>query len=203
VQLTLGLIPAILPFYAKYVLHIPNSILSLLLGSIFITALLLVVPWTHLIRRLGSHKALNWTIVCLAVGVIPFSLSTRLAVILPSAVILGAGLAGFLTLADVLMAEVIDHDAGAARPRREGIFYGINGFILRLGVSVQALLLYVVLHFTGYYANSAGRASITVQDGFRSLMSLFPLIFLIVAFLVIQRFTVPESAQQTSALQDL
>ncbi len=202
VQLTLGLIPAILPFYAKYVLHISDTMLSVLLGTIFLTAMVLIIPWTHITRRIGSHRALNWTIVCLAIGVIPFSWSSSLSIIIPSAVVLGAGLAGFLTLADVLMAEVIDHDAGGAKPRREGIFYGVNGFILRLGVSIQALLLYIVLHFTGYYANSAGHATITVQDGFRALISVIPLAFLIGAFFVIQHFTVPESSAQPSAPQE-
>ncbi len=200
VQLTLGLIPAVLPFYAKYVLHISHGLLSLVLATIFVTALILIVPWTHLIRRIGSHRSIRWTIVLLACGIIPFSWATSLTVILVSTMVLGAGLAGFLTLADVLMAEIIDHDASVAGIRREGVFYGVNGFILRLGVSVQALLLYVVLHSTGYHANSQGYANPAVQDGFRVLVSLIPLLFLVAAFAVIQRFSVPESSKQRSPL---
>ena len=193
VQLTLGIVPAVLPFYAKYVLHISHSLLSALLSSIFVTALVLVVPWSRWIKTKGSHRGIRQTIILLMIGLIPFWVTRNVIGIFLAAIVLGLGLSGFLVLADVLMAEVIDMDAQQHRQRREGIFYGINGFILRLGVSVQALLLYAVLHSTHFQPNRSGQAPIAVEDGFRILISLVPLIFLITAYVVIRRHDVPES----------
>ncbi|PSR26875.1 MAG: MFS transporter [Sulfobacillus thermosulfidooxidans] len=193
IQLTLGLVPAVLPFYAKYVLHLSHGILSILLASIFVIALFCIVPWTHIIERIGSHQGIRWTIGLLAVGLLPFLLLGNLPGIFGGAVVLGAGLGGFLVLADVLMAEVIDWDAHEGNIRREGLFYGINGFILRLGVSIQAVLLYIVLHSTGFKPNPTGVASIAVQDGFRLLMGFIPLVFLFLAYIVIRRYDVPPS----------
>ncbi len=196
VQLTLGLVPAVLPFYAKYVLHISHGLLSLLLASIFITALIVITPWGHWIRQKGSHLSIRWTIILLFMGLIPFLVPSRWGVF-AAAVLLGGGLGGFLVLADLLMAEVIDMDAQRGNIRREGIFYGINGFILRLGVSVQSLFLYIVLHSTHFRPNAAGHASVSVENGFRILISLIPMILLMVAYLVIRHHDVPESQSST------
>lgn len=193
VQLTLGLIPSVLPFYAKYVLHISHGLLSLVLASIFVVALIAVVPWTRWMRRQGTHRAILWAIGCLAVGVMPFIWAKNLTWVLAGTVIIGIGLAGFLSLADVLLAEVIDLDATHSQVRREGLFYGINGFVLRLGVSIQALLLYLVLHYSGYRANSQGIAPPLVSLGFRILVGVIPLLLLTAAWWIIRDFDVPES----------
>lgn len=193
VQLTLGLIPAVLPFYAKYVLHISHGLLSLVLASIFVVALATVVPWTRWMRHQGSHRAILWAIGFLGVGVMPFIWAKSLTWVLVGTVIIGIGLAGFLSLADVLLAEVIDLDATQGHVRREGLFYGINGFVLRLGVSIQALFLYLVLHYSGYQANSQGIAPPLVSLGFRMLVGVVPLLLLITAWWTIRRFDVPES----------
>jgi GPH family glycoside/pentoside/hexuronide:cation symporter len=193
VQLTLGIIPAVLPFYAKYVLHASHSMLSSLLASIFVVALIAVVPWTRWIRRKGSHHAILWAIGWLSLGVIPLIFAPNIFWALTGAILLGIGLAGFLVLADVLISEVIDQDAHQQGTRREGIFYGINGFILRLGVSIQALLLYVVLHFSGYYANSMGIAPPLTRLGFRALAGIVPLFLLLGAWFLIRNFNVPQS----------
>ncbi len=199
VQLTLGLVPAVLPFYAKYVVRVSPVGLSLLLASIFVTAFLVILPWTGYIRRHGSHRSLSWTIFWLMLGLTPFLWTHSLAVLFVAAVMLGVGLGGFLILADVLMAEVIDHDARASTLRREGIFYGINGFVLRLGVSVQAWLLYMTLHDTGFQANAAASATPLVQFGFRFLISLVPLVLLASAYLIMRHYDVPQSLGESSA----
>ncbi len=192
VQLTLGLVPAVLPFYAKYVLHISHSLLSLLLASIFATALIVITPWSYWIKHKGSHLSIRWTIVFLIVGLIPFLIPNSTGAFV-AAFFLGIGLGGFLVLADVLIAEAIDMDAEVQNTRREGIFYGINGFILRLGVSVQSLFLYIVLRTTHFKPNASGYAPASVENGFRILISLIPIILLVVAYLVIRRHNVPES----------
>lgn len=193
VQYLFSLLPATLPFFAKYVLHVRGLDLTLLLASIFVVALLAVYPWSLLIRRSGSHRAMALTLLLLAGGVLPFFWATTMAWALAAGVVLGVGLAGFLSLADVLIAEVIDADAARVGQRREGSFYGVNGFFIRFGVTLEAATIYLVFHLTGYRPNAAGYATPLVIVGLRILMAGVPLLALAIAGIALRLFDVPES----------
>ena len=88
--------------------------------------------------RVGSHRGMFIAIALLALGLLPFWWLTTLPWALIAGIVLGAGLAGFLSLSDVLLAEVIDADARKLGPRREGSFFGINGFAVRFGITLEA-----------------------------------------------------------------
>lgn len=193
VQYLFSLLPAALPFYAKYVLHVRGLDLTLILGSIFVVALLAVYPWSLLIRRVGSHRAMSLTLLLLAIGVLPFLWADTMGWALQAGVVLGVGLAGFLSLADVLIAEVIDADAAQVGQRREGSFYGLNGFFIRFGVTLEAATVYLVFHLTGYRANAAGYATPLVVFGLRILTAGVPLLALAAAAVALRLFDVPES----------
>ncbi len=196
IQFMFSLIPAALPFFAKYVMHLRGLDLSILLASIFVVALITMWPWSRYLVRVGSHRAMLTTILLLALGVLPFWWLKHLPWAIAAGVILGLGLAGFLTLADVLIAEVIDADAKVVGHRREGSFYGVNGFAVRFGVSLEALVVYLVLHSTGYHANALGHATGLVIFGLRSLIAGVPLLALAIAFLALRYFRVQESPRQ-------
>ena len=193
IQFTFDVLEAVLPFFAKYVMHVPNRDLTILLAGIFVVALGLVYPWSLAVRRVGSRTGMAAAIVLLAVGALPFAWLTGLPWGLAGAVLLGAGLAGFLSLADVLIAEVIDDDARRVGRRREGSFFGVNGFVVRFGVSLEALVVYAALHGSGYHANAAGQASAGVVDAMRLLMVVVPWLALALAFAALRLVRVPES----------
>jgi len=193
IQFIFDLVPAALPFFAKYVMHIRGLDLTILLASIFVVALLLMGPWGALVRRVGSHRGMFIAIALLALGLLPFWWLTTLPWALIAGIVLGAGLAGFLSLSDVLLAEVIDADARKLGPRREGSFFGINGFAVRFGITLEAGVVYLVLHWTGYHANAAGHATALVQLGLRILIGGVPLIALAIALLALKYFTAEES----------
>jgi GPH family glycoside/pentoside/hexuronide:cation symporter len=200
IQFTFSLIPAALPFFAKYVMHMHGVDLSLLLASIFVVALAAMWPWSRYLARVGSHRAMQTTLVLLTLGVLPFWWLTHLAWALVAGVVLGLGLAGFLCLADVLIAEVIDADAKKNGQRREGSFYGINGFAIRFGVSLEALVVYTVFHFTGYHANAAGYAPPLVQWGLRFMIGGVPLLAYGIAAIGLRYFRAEESPRESSDL---
>ena len=193
IQFIFSLIPATLPFFAKYVMHIRGLELTLLLASIFVVALAVMYPWSRYIYRVGSHRAMVTTIGLLALGVLPFWWLTGMVSALAAGVVLGLGLSGFLSLADLLMAEVIDADAERRGRRREGSFYGFNGFVVRFGVTLESLVVYLVFHWTGYHANAAGHATALVQWGMRCLLAGVPLLALTIALWAIMTFKVRES----------
>lgn len=193
VQFVLLLIPATMPFYAKYVLHLTHGELSIMLGMTFIVAIIMVYPWSRFINRYGSRRSIRIAIGILTIAVLPFFFVTTFAEGVLTTMMLGIGLSGFLMLIDIIMAELIDEHERHQRVRREATFYGINGFILRFGTTVEALSVYAMFHFTGYHANSAGTASLPVREGMRFLMAGVPFIALVVALWIFARYRVPES----------
>jgi GPH family glycoside/pentoside/hexuronide:cation symporter len=193
VQFVLVVIPAGMPFLAKYVLHLTHAELTLMLAAAFVAAFVLVHPWAAVIVRWGSRRAFRLAIALLALGVVPFwFIRTFLEGVL-TMLFIGVGLAGFLMLVDIVMAEIIDDDARRVGQRREGLYYGINGFVLRFGTTLESVVLYGILAVTRYRPNAAGHASILVQDGFRCLMGGIPLAALLLALLAFARYRVPES----------
>ncbi len=193
VQFVLVVIPAGMPFLAKYVLHLTHTELTVMLAAAFVAAFVLVHPWAAVIVRWGSRRAFRLAIALLALGVVPFwFIRTFLQGVL-TMLFIGVGLAGFLMLVDIVMAEIIDDDARRVGQRREGLYYGINGFVLRFGTTLESVVLYGILTVTRYRPNAAGHASILVQDGFRFLMGGIPLAALLLALLAFARYRVPES----------
>jgi GPH family glycoside/pentoside/hexuronide:cation symporter len=198
IQFIFDLVPASLPFYGKYVMHIHGFALTGLLGAIFVVALLMMVPWAYGIRRMGSRRGMLFAILLLTLGLLPFWWLTGLAWGLIAAIILGTGLAGFLSIADILLAEVIDADARRQRLRREGSFFGINGFVVRFGVTAEAGVLYLILHTTGYHPNAAGHATALVQWGLRAAIGGVPLIALAIALIALRFFKAEGSPRRVN-----
>lgn len=187
VQFVLVLIPAALPFLAKYVLHLGHSQLSVMLGTAFIVAILTVYPWSRLIQRWGAHRALLTAVGIMTLASLGFFVVGGFLTGVLTTIVLGMGLGGFLMLIDIVMAEIIDQHAQSHGLRREGAFYGVNGFVLRFGTTLEALLVYLVFHFTGYHANAAGLASPLVRDGLRILTAGIPAVALLAALALFRR----------------
>ncbi|MGE5508623.1 MAG: MFS transporter, partial [Chitinophagales bacterium] len=81
---------------------------------------------------------------------------------------------------DVLIADVIDEDELRTGCRREGMYFGVQGFMIRLGISVQALVTGFVLESTGYSAMAASQP-VRAIAGMRLLVSGIPLAAIVVA----------------------
>lgn len=193
VQFALTLVPAALPFFAKYVLHIQGLRLTMLLGAIFVVALLALPAWARLIRRFGTHRSAAYAICLLTIGVSPYLWLSSLPWAFASAVVIGVGLSGFLSLADVLIAEVIDDDARRTGTRREGSFFGVNGFVVRIGVTLEASLFYALLGLAHYAPNAQGVATPAVVLALRLLMAGVPILAFVLALVALRGLRVAES----------
>ena len=93
------------------------------------------------------------------------------------------GLAGSLIMPFPVISEVIDDDAKKEHGyRREGLFFGMNGGIVKLAFSAQGILFAIVTGVTGYAAGSAVQTESAIW-GIRFLIGVTPIIAtLITAF---------------------
>jgi GPH family glycoside/pentoside/hexuronide:cation symporter len=175
------MLTATVPFYAKYVLGIGGNETTLLLGVAFLVALPSVYFWSAYAVKKGARLALLGAVVAFAAATTPFIFARSLVGGMLGTGLMGFGLAGLIVLVDILLADVVDEDELATGARREGMYFGINGFFIRLSVSLQAGVLALVLTATGYSANLPQQGPAAVA-GLRALMSAVPVLGLALAF---------------------
>ncbi len=176
-----GMLPTIIPLYGQFVLNVTDStMLSVLLALGFVSAAFFIVLWRFLVRKLAAKNANILALVSFIATLAPFMFITDVITGFIAFIILGFGLAGALIVRDVTIAAVIDEDELKTGVRREGAYYGINGFVAKLTNVFIFLTISLVFNGVGWAVfNPVGTTEQTIF-GLRSLMFIFPTIFLII-----------------------
>jgi len=191
-----GLLSSMIPFYAKYVLKIPEAQNAVLLGSIFVSVIPLVAVWFWLIRKMDPVKGWRLAFVAYALSVIPLWFGTNLLSGILAGVLVGFGLAGFLVTPPIVNSIIIDQDFAKTGSRREGIYTAVSGFITRSSGLISALAFLIVGIIFGY--ESGDNPGPDPESTFRYLISVVPcgllLISILISFFVrIERKSADES----------
>jgi len=181
-----GLISSMIPFYAVYVLGIPEEQVTILMASVFVSVIPLVWVWYWLVRRFGPVNSWRAAFVCYALSVIPLWFAQGLVGGVIAGVIVGFGLAGFLVTPPVLTGRIIDRDAEQTGRRREGMYTAVAGFITRSSGILSALAFFVVGVIYGY--ESGDNPGPNPEGAFRFLICIVPFALLSASFLVSLRF---------------
>jgi len=184
IQFTFVTLTSVIPFFAKYVLRATSFQTTVLLGSIFIVSLPLVYVWSRLTVRWGARKAMIVAASLYGLGLTPFLFVNSFLGGVLTTLLLAVGLSGLMILFDILIAEVVDEDELRTGIRREGMHFGVNGFMVRLGISLQAIIVSQVLSRTGYSADLAVQPASAIA-GLRALVTVVPWIALVIAIVSI------------------
>ncbi|HZD11486.1 MAG TPA: MFS transporter [Candidatus Binatia bacterium] len=164
IQFIFMMLTATTPFYTKYVLRIQGPLAIPALGVTLDAATLLLF-------------------------FLPRDFYGGLAVV----VLFGLGLAGLLMLTDLLIADVVDDDELKTGRRREGMFFGMNGFVVRFAFTVQGVITGAFLELGGYVAPSAGvlypEQPAAARWGIRTLIGGIPALAALAAFLILRGYT--------------
>jgi len=189
IQFVFMMLTASITLYAKYVLEVGGMEQSILLGIAFLVAMPALYIWTKVTQTYGARNALLASLVAFAAGIFPFLFAGSFTAALLTMAAGGVGLAGLIMLVDVLLAAVIDEDEIVTGKRREGMFFGINGFIIRFSIAMQAIVTSIVLIITKYDAHLAvGEQPASALLGLRLLVSVIPIIGLAIAFLATRAY---------------
>jgi len=186
IQYTFVALQSAIPFYAKYVLEVQGLMESLLLGTLFVMAIPFSLVWAKIINKIGPKKAMAQSIALFGACLVFFFVAQDFIHAVATCFALSFGLAGILVLLDILIADVVDEDEIKTGVRREGMYFGVNGFMIRLGISINAAIMGPVMVKTGYDATLAVQPA-TALTGFRLLMSAIPMAAMALA-LVVFRF---------------
>jgi len=165
-----------LAFYAKYSLGADPSSSSMILATIFIVATLALYPWKHfLANRLEARTTLLIAYVLMGLSTIPLFLVQSLLAAMLTAAFMGIALAGLLLMGDVTLSDVIDEDETKTGQRREGMYFGMSGFIITFAYALSSLVFGWISTTYGYNPQAATQPE-SVALGFRVFMSIPPAI---------------------------
>ncbi|MHA1273909.1 MAG: MFS transporter [Promethearchaeota archaeon] len=190
---TFGLVPTIVPLYGHFVLNVTDStILSMLLALSFISAAIFVFLWKIIIRKLGIKKAFILALITLILTLSPFMFIGDILSAFIAFFIFGIGLAGALIVRDVAISAIIDEDELKNGVRREGGFYGINGFMVKLTNVAVFLSIALVFNSVGWAIFDPKITTEATRFGLRALMFIFPTIFLSIGLISMLKFPITK-----------
>ncbi|WP_334152088.1 MFS transporter [Microbacterium sp.] len=183
VQTSIAVILASVPFYVRYSLHAAEGESSLLLGAIFITAIPSILLWSAVVRRTSPRTAVLWSVAVFGIAVLGYLIPSSVLGAALVGVGVGVGVGGLLQLLEVMLAQIIDDDAVRTGHRREGAYFGVNGFVVRGSVVLQAIVAAVVLTASGFDAALEDAQPESVDGGIRLMLAVIPLGFTALAWL--------------------
>ncbi len=158
-------------FYVKYSLDAGEAFGSVILGVAFIVSAITLEVWRRLIsNRFEARTTLMIANGVMAISVIPlgFAPTTTTAAIASAG--LGLGLAGLILMGDVIVADVIDEDEVKTGQRREGMYFGMSKFIMKLSGSIVAVWFGWIAPAYGY-DSALDIQPDSVATGFRVFMT--------------------------------
>ncbi|MDQ0649576.1 GPH family glycoside/pentoside/hexuronide:cation symporter [Microbacterium natoriense] len=183
VQTSIAVILAAIPFYVRYSLHAAEGDGSVLLAAIFVTAIPSILLWSAVVRRTSPRTAVLWSVAVFGVAVLGYLLPASVLAAALVGVAVGVGVGGLLQLLEVMLGQIIDEDAVRTGHRREGAFFGVNGFVVRGSVVLQAIVAAAVLTASGFDASRGDAQAETVDGGIRIMLAVVPLGFTALAWL--------------------
>lgn len=187
IQYTFTALTATIPFYAKYVLKANDFQTTLFLGSLFAASIPFAALWAKIITRIGAKKSFIWSMLSYGICLAPFFVAQNYVHACITAVLLSFGFSGMLVLLDIFIADVADEDEVRTGVRREGMYFGVNGFMIRLGISLNAVIMGAVLQRFGYNANLAVQPASALL-GMRLLMTAIPMAAVALALLIFRYY---------------
>jgi GPH family glycoside/pentoside/hexuronide:cation symporter len=150
------IVQAMLLFFIKYVVQRePES--DLIMGAIFVTAILALPIWEWTSRRWSKRWAYVagiafWAVVQLVL--ITVNSATGLALILFLCVLAGIGVAAAHVLPWSIIPDAVEWGEWQTGERHEGIFYSLVTLTRKVTTSIAVPLALLLLEFTGYVPNA-------------------------------------------------
>jgi glycoside/pentoside/hexuronide:cation symporter, GPH family len=175
------------PFWVKYTLRATPQVTSLIFAIVFITAILSVPIWGRVLPILGMKRTWLWIVAVMGASAIILGLASNLVIGAIGAAVAGASLGGLKVCREIVMANFVDRGAERTGHRREGIYYGLLRVIGKLSKILEALALVLLGLLFGYV--SGDNPGPHPENAFRFLISVFPLVFTSLAWLIASRLS--------------
>jgi GPH family glycoside/pentoside/hexuronide:cation symporter len=187
---TTGIYTLATPFWTKYTINASPQTPALIFGIVFIVAIASVSIWSRLIRNWGLKKSWLWAIGLMGSSAVVIGMATNLLIGVIGAALAGAGLGGAKVCNEIILAKLVDQSLIRTGHHREGIYYSLSRFVGRLSKILESLALVLLGVLFGYV--SGENPGPHPENAFRFLISVFPFIFLIIAWILARRMPLDE-----------
>jgi len=117
---------------------------------------------------------------------LPISLKFQAYILM---ILMGPPFAGFLVLPNAIIADIIDYDEKLTGLRREGVYYGVQAFVIKVGVSLATFVAGLIM---GYFGKNVGH-----DLGIR-LLGPTAAFFIFIALIVFQFYPLEEKRETTA-----
>jgi GPH family glycoside/pentoside/hexuronide:cation symporter len=184
---TTGMYTLATPFWVKYTLSASPQVTSLIFATVFTVAILSVSIWGRLVRTLGIKRSWLWSIAVMAASAIILGLASNLVLGAIGAAVAGVGLGGVKVCREMIVANYVDRNLKRTGHRREGIYYSLLRVIGKLSKILESLALVLLGLLFGYV--SGENPGSQPENAFRFLISVFPLVFSVIAWLIASRLS--------------
>lgn len=151
------IIQAFLLFFLKYRMNLEAQS-DIILGAIFVTALLVLPLWNWISRKTDKRKAYIAGMIFLSVIMIALTFispTLGLPTVLVMSVLAGIGVSAIHVLTWSIIPDAVEVDELATGQRHEGIFYSLVSLFKKIASSIAIPLTLLVLDWSGYVSNAA------------------------------------------------
>jgi len=187
ITFTTGVYTLATPFWVKYTLEANPQVTSLIFATVFIVAILSVSIWGRLVRILGIKRSWLWSVGVIALSAIILGLAPNLIIGSIGAAVAGTGLGGVKICREMIMANFVDRSLERTGRRQEGVFYSLLRVIGKLSKILESLALVLLGLLFGYV--SGENPGPNPGNAFRFLISVFPLVFTLIAWFIASRLS--------------
>ncbi len=166
-------------FFMTYTLGLPESQVSVLLGTVILTSIAFLAMWAALVRRWGVLVVWRTALAVFAVSFVPMYFAGSLMTAVAAGVLIGLGYSGVIATTDVVVARFIDADAARTGVHREAMVIAAFGFFNRLSTSAKSLGFFGMTVLFGYV--NRDQPGDQPDAAARFLMVVMPFIFAVIA----------------------
>jgi GPH family glycoside/pentoside/hexuronide:cation symporter len=191
----MGVYTLAIPFWVKYTLAASPQVTSLVFALAFSVAILSAPLWGRLVRILGLKRSWLWSVGLGAASPVIMGLASNLIVGAIGAAFVGLSMGGINVCRVIIMANFVDRNLERTGHRREGIYFSLLRIIGTLSKIPQALTLALLGVFFGYV--SGENPGPQPDNAFRFLISVFPFVFAIIAWLIASRLSFETKEAET------
>jgi GPH family glycoside/pentoside/hexuronide:cation symporter len=177
---------ALIVFYLKDVVLIPDSYTSIILAIPLVIAVASVPLWVFAGEKLGKRQAyiLAAFFFLIPLLMVVFAPAGNVAIVIVIAVLMGVGSSATQVLPWSMLPDVVEFDEYQNGVRREGFYMGITQFIYKVSSALTVLLITTLIGVFGYVENAVtGTQPASALLAIRLLMGLGTALFYLTAAL--------------------
>lgn len=144
-------------YFIKYIVQLESQS-DVIMGTIFVTAILALPLWQYASKRWSKERAYVmgiafWAIVQLVLVTLHAGVAFQTVLVL--GVMAGIGVGAAHVLPWSILPDAVEWDEWQTGERHEGMFYSLVTLSQKIASSVALPLVLLVLQFTGYTPNAA------------------------------------------------